>query len=147
MRVTIRQMESKDINEVYEIEKESFSIPWSYEALKKEVEENLLALYIVAEIDEKVVGYLGMWKIMDEAHITNIAVKKDYRGQGIGDYLMMAIIDYCEKHNIPNITLKVRKSNQVAINLYKKHGFVDCGIRPKYYTDENEDALIMWRRK
>jgi ribosomal-protein-alanine N-acetyltransferase len=147
MRVTIRQMESRDINEVYEIEKESFSIPWSYEALKKEVEENLLALYIVAEIDEKVVGYLGMWKIMDEAHITNIAVKKDYRGQGIGDYLMMAIIDYCEKHNIPNITLEVRKSNQVAINLYKKHGFVECGIRPKYYTDENEDALIMWRRK
>lgn len=145
MQIILRQMEVSDLDDIMEIEKESFSTPWSREAFKMEVEENLLAVYIVAQIDDKVVGYGGLWTIMDEGHITNIAVREAFRGQGIGDAIVMGLVQYCRSNGIPNMTLEVRKSNIVAQNLYKKYGFIDCGIRPNYYTDGNEDAVIMWK--
>lgn len=147
MKIILREMIEKDIDEVLEIERASFSTPWSRESFQKEVTENALAVYIVAEVDMELVGYGGLWKILDEGHITNVAVKKESRGKGIGDALVMGIVDYCDRTGIPNITLEVRESNMVARNLYKKHGFVDAGIRPGYYSDNNEDAVIMWRKK
>lgn len=147
MKIILREMTKEDIKEVLEIEKATFSSPWSEESFQKEIEENVLAIYIVAEVDNKIAGYGGLWKILDEGHITNIAVKEDSRGKGIGDAIVMGIVDYCEKNRIPNITLEVRESNTVARSLYKKHGFIDAGIRPGYYSDTKEDAIIMWRKQ
>ena len=147
MRIILREMTIEDIDQVLLIEKETFPIPWTKEAFQKEVTENELAIYLVAEVDSRVAGYGGFWKILDEAHITNIAVKNEFRGKGIGDAILMGIVDYCDTKNIPHITLEVRSSNTVAQNLYKKYGFESEGVRPKYYTDNNEDALIMWRNK
>ncbi|WP_422487101.1 ribosomal protein S18-alanine N-acetyltransferase [Gudongella sp. DL1XJH-153] len=147
MRIILREMTKEDIREVLEIEKATFTTPWSEESFEKEIVENMLAMYIVAEVDSQIAGYGGLWKILDEGHITNIAVRKDFRGKGIGDALVMGIVDYCEKNGIPNITLEVRESNTVARSLYSKHGFVDAGKRPGYYTDTKEDAIIMWRKQ
>lgn len=145
MDIVIRAMTEEDIDAIVEIEKEAFSTPWSKESFLTEIRDNLLAKYIIAEIDNKVVGYGGIWLILTEGHITNIAVKKEYQGLGIGNKLVEGLIIYCTSRGIDSMTLEVRKSNIVAQNLYKKYGFIDYGIRPKYYSDNNEDAIIMWR--
>ena len=145
MDIVIRAMTEEDIDAIVEIEKEAFSTPWSKESFLTEIRDNLLAKYIVAEIENKVVGYGGIWLILTEGHITNIAVKKEYQGLGIGNKLVEGLIIYCTSRGIDSMTLEVRKSNIVAQNLYKKYGFIYYGIRPKYYSDNNEDAIIMWR--
>lgn len=146
MEIIIREMTTSDIEQVLEIEKESFTTPWSEEAFRTEIEENVLAVYIVAEYEGKIAGYGGFWRILDEAHITNIAVKASIRGKGIGDAVLLGMIDYCRINRVPNMTLEVRVSNEPAIKLYRKHGFKEEGTRPGYYTDNHEDALIMWRK-
>lgn len=145
VNVTLHEMELNDLDDIMAIEKDAFTTPWSRNAFKTEITENLLAKYIVAEVEGRVVGYAGIWLILDEGHITNIAVSKDSRGQGIGNYLVMGLIDFCKKSKIYNMTLEVRESNIVAQNLYKKYGFLDCGIRPNYYSDDHENAMIMWK--
>ena len=92
-----------------------------------------------------VIGYAGLWLIIDEAHITNIAVDPDYRGIGASNVLMDNIIKICVERNIPSITLEVRENNIVARNLYYKYGFIEEGLRKNYYG-ENQNAIIMWRR-
>ena len=138
-------MEEKDIEYIVEIEKEAFTTPWSKEAFKTEINENKLAYYLVAEVEGKAVAYGGIWLIISEGHITNIAVKEEYKGKGLGNRIVDGLIDYCLELGIDNMTLEVRKSNRVAINLYEKYGFISYGIRPKYYADDGEDAIIMWR--
>lgn len=145
MDVIIRDIMEKDIDSIIEIEKEAFSTPWSKEAFITEIRDNLLAKYIVAKVDGKIVGYAGIWFILNEGHITNIAVRESHKGQGIGNQLLEGLITYCKIKNIKHMTLEVRKSNYIAQNLYKKHGFINYGIRPNYYQDNNEDAIIMWR--
>lgn len=145
MIINLREMEIKDIDAIMEIEKESFSTPWTRNSFEKEINENMLAKYIVADLDGKAVGYAGVWLIIDEGHITNIAVSSVHRGKGIGKFLMMGLIDFCKDRGIHNMTLEVRVSNIIAQNLYKKLGFLDCGIRPNYYADDHEDAVIMWK--
>lgn len=145
--VIVREMTEEDIDEVLEIEKEAFTTPWTREAFVLELIKNQLARYVVAEIDEKIVGYGGLWLILDEGHITNIAVSSQYRGQGIGNLLVERLIEICEEKGISNMTLEVRKTNFVAQSLYKKYDFIDCGVRKGYYTDTKEDAVIMWRVK
>lgn len=145
MDIILRDMKEDDIEDILEIESQSFTTPWDKNAFLVELRENILAQYIVAEADEKVIGYAGIWKILNEGHITNIAVLKDYRGKGVGSLLIEGLIWYCMKNDIDRMTLEVRKSNTIAQNLYKKYGFVESGIRPKYYGDNKEDAIIMWR--
>lgn len=145
MNIIIRNMELKDLDTIIEIEHEAFSTPWSRNAFEVEITENLLAHYLVAVIEEKVVGYAGVWFILDEGHVTNIAVGTKSRGIGVGNKLVECLIDLCNDKGINNMTLEVRKSNTIAQNLYKKYGFIDFGIRPRYYADDNEDAVIMWR--
>ena len=145
MEIITRSMEEKDLDQIMIIELESFTTPWTKESFKLEITDNKLAKYFIAEIDNKVVGYGGIWLILDEGHITNIAVGKDYRGQGVGNEIIEALIVYCKIKQIRNMTLEVRESNIVAQNLYKKYGFLDCGIRPNYYADDHEDAVIMWK--
>ncbi|QEK13120.1 ribosomal-protein-alanine N-acetyltransferase [Crassaminicella thermophila] len=143
--VKVREMIVEDIEEVYDIEKRCFAIPWSKESFFAEIQNNKSARYVVLEIDGKVVGYGGMWKILDEGHITNIAVHPDVRGRGYGNLLVEGLLEVADKEEIKRMTLEVRSSNKVAQNLYKKYGFEPCGIRPKYYQDNNENAVIMWR--
>ena len=145
MNISIREMREEDLDRVMEIEKEAFTPPWSREAFLLELTKNLLAKYIVVLVDGEVVGYGGIWLILDEGHITNIAVDQKHRGLGIGNRLLEGLIQLCIDRNIRAMTLEVRKSNEIAKSLYKKYGFQEYGIRPKYYQDNNEDAIIMWK--
>lgn len=145
MNIIIREMKESDLDRVMEIENKAFTPPWTREAFLLELTKNLLAKYIVAEVDGVVVGYGGIWLIIDEGHITNIAVDEEYRNMGIGSKIMEGLIQLCVDRNIIAMTLEVRKSNESAKALYKKFGFKEYGIRRKYYQDNNEDAIIMWK--
>jgi ribosomal-protein-alanine N-acetyltransferase len=138
-------MEEKDLDRVMEIEARAFTTPWSRESFILEITKNQLARYLVAEMDNIVVGYGGIWLIIDEGHITNIASDLDYRRMGVGKSLVEGLIHVCSEKEISSMTLEVRKSNIAAQNLYKKYGFIEAGVRPKYYADDNEDAIIMWK--
>lgn len=142
--VVIRKMKLSDIDSVVNIERNSFPIPWTREAFVSELKGNQLARYYVAEFDNRVVGYAGVWLIMDEAHVTNIAIHPEYRGRGIGKKLVGILIKEVVNFGIYRMTLEVRWSNTTAQALYRKFGFVPCGIRPEYYQDNREDAIIMW---
>lgn len=146
MEIIIREMIKADVENIAEIEKEAFTTPWPEEAFLDELNKNDLAFYLVAEVDGKAVAYGGIWLIINEGHITNIAVKEEYKGNGIGNMIVKGLITYCAVKKIDNMTLEVRKSNTVAINLYEKNGFKSYGVRPNYYADTGEDAIIMWRK-
>ncbi len=143
--VHIRGMRLEDLPFVQEIEEKSFSTPWSLQAFVSEVKDNVFADYVVAVQGTRVVGYAGMWAILDEAHITNIAVDPELRGKHIGELLLLALQERARVKGCTRMTLEVRVSNEVAQKLYEKHDFVVRGIRPRYYTDNQEDALIMWK--
>lgn len=145
MDLIIRDMKESDLDRIMEIEEKTFNPPWSREAFLLELTKNLLAKYIVAEVDGLVVGYGGIWLIIDEGHVTNIAVDEKYRGKGIGSKILEGLIQLCADRNMIAMTLEVRKSNEVAQALYKKYGFKEYGIRKGYYQDNNEDAIIMWK--
>ena len=140
----IRPMTAMDLDKVSEIEKLCFSTPWSRESFRIEIEDNRCARYFVAVYQDEIVGYGGMWLIVDEAHITNVAVHPSYRGVGIGESIMRTLIEVAVSLGAIRMTLEVRVSNMIAQNLYKKLGFRGVGIRKQYYADNNEDALIMW---
>ncbi len=146
MDMNIRAVSESDIEALVEIEKEVFTTPWPEEAFLTEIKENKLAQYFALEVDNQLVAYGGIWLIIDEGHITNIAVREKYRGLGLGSKILEALIYYCKLKEIKSMTLEVRESNIIAQNLYKKYGFVEAGIRPKYYGDNKEDAVIMWRK-
>lgn len=139
-----RLMTVKDIPSVVDIEAESFATPWTAEIFEHEMTGNNYAHYIVATCEEEVIGHCGMWIVLDECHITNIAVLKKYRGNGIGEQLLRESIALCKEMAVLTMTLEVRVSNEVAQNMYRKLGFQDGGIRKNYYTDDREDALVMW---
>jgi len=145
LKLTIRAMTLDDLNDIMEIEKTSFTIPWSMDAFKDELTSNDNAYYLVAVYDEKAVGYVGMWHVMDEGHITNIAVHPSHRRNKVGLSLLQTLIDKSKENSITKITLEVRESNSLAIELYSKLGFVSEGIRKHYYSDNNENAVIMWK--
>ncbi len=145
MDISIRKMEEKDLERIMEIENQAFTTPWPKEAFLLEITKNQLARYLVAEVENMVVGYGGIWLILDEGHVTNIAVDSRYREKGIGKKLVEGLISLCSEEKIMAMTLEVRASNIAAQNLYKKYGFTESGIRPNYYADDKEDAIIMWK--
>lgn len=142
--IRYRLMTVKDIPAVVAIEKEAFATPWTEEIFEHEMTGNQYAHYIVATDHEEVIGHSGMWVVLDECHITNIAVLKAYRGQGIGEQLLRESQQLCRELKVEHMTLEVRVSNEVAQNMYRKLGFQDGGIRKNYYSDNREDALVMW---
>lgn len=142
--VRFRKMTLEDLDAVYEIEVLSFTLPWTKDAFYHEMVTNEHAYYVIAETAEGVVGYCGMWLVMDEAHVTNIAIHPDQRGKKLGGGLMQAAIDTAKEHGAVLMTLEARVSNTVAQNLYRKLGFKNGGIRKRYYTDNYEDAIVMW---
>lgn len=144
MDINIYPFSSDCLDDIMEISTLSFPVYWSKASFQSEL-ENKLAHYFVAKDGEKVIGYGGMWIIIDEGHITNIAVHPDYRKKGIGDLILNTMINECTKRKVIAMTLEVRASNIAAQGLYSKHGFIEEGIRKKYYEDNGEDAIIMWK--
>lgn len=140
----IRRATVEDIENIYLVEKLSFTKPWTKESFINELTTNKFANYSVVEVGGKIVGYAGMWMILDEAHITNVAIHPDYRGQKLGELMMRYLIAVAKNLGATSMTLEVRLSNQVARNLYRKLDFKEQGIRKNYYADTMEDALIMW---
>ena len=139
-----RVMTEQDIPAVVGIEEEAFPTPWTQEIFEHEMNGNNYAHYVVAEEEDKVIGHCGMWIVLDECQITNVAVCKRLRGHGIGEGLMQEAITLCNEMNVRLMTLEVRVGNETAQNLYRKLGFQDGGIRKNYYSDDREDALVMW---
>lgn len=137
-------MNLNDVPAIVEIEREAFTAPWSAEAFRNELTNNLFAKYMIMEQDGQVFGYGGMWLIIDEAHITNIAVREQYRGKGFGEKLLREMMRTAYFLGARRMTLEVRVSNEIAQALYRKLGFKPSGVRPAYYSDNLEDALIMW---
>lgn len=141
----IRRAEPRDVKGMAELDVLCFAAPWSEESFRQEVSENNLALYLAAEIEGELVGYAGIWAIIDEGHITNVAVHPNHRRRGIAKALMEVLIASCEEEGLVRQTLEVRPSNEAALRLYESYGFQEAGRRKGYYEDNGEDALIMWR--
>jgi ribosomal-protein-alanine N-acetyltransferase len=139
-----RYMTEDDIDQILEIEHASFTTPWSREAFYNEMHNNKFAVYIVIEENEKIIGYCGAWIVIDEAHITNVAIRPGFRGRGMGEALMNKMMSVAREMGARSMTLEVRVTNQIAQNLYRKLGFQNGGIRKSYYSDNYEDALVMW---
>jgi [ribosomal protein S18]-alanine N-acetyltransferase len=174
----IELMQLKDIPEVVDIERDSFSMAWPANSYRRELEQNRMARYVVLRYspgsgeppferkardprpfplsllprpfdrpdstDDPIIAYGGLWLMVDEAHVTSVAVRPEFRGRGLGELIMLVLLDVAMSKNARWMTLEVRMSNTSAQALYKKLGFRDAGVRPRYYTDNNEDAVIMW---
>ena len=139
----VEPMQIDDLPAVQEIERLSFTTPWPPHAYRSELESNRLATYLVVRLAGQVVAYAGMWLMVDEAHITTFAVHPSHRRRRIAERLLLALLDVALRRHAREATLEVRLSNLPARRLYEKYGFRPVGIRPRYYTDDNEDALIM----
>lgn len=140
--IEIGLMTMDDVDAVSEVEEKSFSHPWSRASFVREVQENKCARYVVLREDGVAVAYAGVWFVLDEGHITNIAVRPDKRGLGYGEKVTRAMMQLAADSGMSWMTLECRRSNAVAQNLYHKLGFIDVGYRKRYY-DNSEDALIM----
>ena len=143
LAIVVDRMTVDDLGAVQEIEGESFTTPWPPHAYRSELETNRLAHYIVARYDDQLVGFAGMWLMVDEAHITTFAVRRTWRRQGVGERLLLALLDLAQARGAREATLEVRPSNHPARRLYEKYGFALVGVRRRYYSDDNEDALIL----
>lgn len=143
LKLRIEAMRLEDLVAVQQIERASFTTPWPPHAYKTELETNRLATYVVARMGDEVVGYGGMWIMVDEAHVTTFAVHPAWRRRGVGERLLIALLDLAIARHAREATLEVRLSNLPARRLYEKYGFRPVGLRPRYYSDDNEDALIM----
>lgn len=140
--MVVRRMEMKDVQKVYQLSRESFSEPWALSAIEKEM-TNPVASYFVAEVEGEVIGFGGMWHVLDEGEIINIAVHKAYHRQGIGKLILNQLISEARRRKLVVIHLEVRASNEAAKVLYHKQGFNCTATRKAYYHNPTEDALIM----
>jgi ribosomal-protein-alanine N-acetyltransferase len=139
----VEPMTLDDLDAVHAIERASFAVPWPDDAYRNEIRTNRLATYVVARLGEDVVGFAGLWVMVDEAHVTTFAVDPRWRRRGIGERMLLALLDIAVARQAREATLEVRLSNLPARKLYEKHGFRPVGIRVRYYSDNGEDALIM----
>lgn len=140
--IVIRRMTLRDVDGVHAIERATFAKPWKREDFVKEMTMNACARYLVAEEAGEIVGFAGAWIVLDEAHITNIAVAEAFRGRGIGRKLTEALLQYAANLGVCYTTLEVRRSNQRAQSLYQSLGFERVGVRKRYYEDNGEDAFL-----
>ena len=143
LKIRLAPMHADDLDAVQRIERASFTTPWPAYAYRQEIETNRLAHYIVARAGDDIVGFAGMWMMVDQAHITTFAVDPKWRRKGIGAQMVRALLEMARPLGARQATLEVRLSNLAARHLYEKFGFRPVGIRPRYYSDNGEDALIM----
>src|SRR6266536_1511066 len=141
--VVIDDMTLEDIDAVQEVERSSFPVPWPANAFRHELTQNRNARYVVARSGDLIVGYAGLWLMVDEAHITTFAVHPEHRRRRIGERMLQRMFEIAEEMGAEWLTLEVRVSNLAAQRLYEKYGFRRAGVRRRYYSDNNEDALIM----
>jgi [ribosomal protein S18]-alanine N-acetyltransferase len=141
--IRIEPMTLDDLPRVHAIERASFAVPWPDDAYRNEIRTNRLASYVVARLGDEVIGFAGLWIMVDEAHVTTFAVDPRWRRRGVGERILLALLDLAVERGAREATLEVRLSNLPARKLYEKHGFRPVGIRPRYYSDNGEDALIM----
>ena len=132
-----------DVPDVHRIEHASFPAPWPDYAFRQEIQTNRLAHYLVVRADDTAVAYGGLWLMVDEAHIKTFAVLPEWRRRGIGGRLMLELVQLARQLGARVLTLEVRLSNHAARELYRRFGFRPVGVRPRYYSDNAEDALIM----
>lgn len=142
--IVFRKARPEDAKAMAELEILCFSSPWSQEALHKDLAENPLSRYYVGEAEGRVVAYAGLWVVLDQGHIMNVAVHPDRRRQGVAGRLLEELIERTRLEGLASYTLEVRRSNQAALALYRSFGFVPAGIRKNYYELPTEDALILW---
>lgn len=142
----IRRMQENDLPRAAALERECFSVPWSEESLRQSLRSPNY-LFLVAEEEGRIKGYAGLLKVADEGDITNIAVAAADRGMGIGTELTAKLLEEGQRCGLRAFTLEVRASNQTAIHVYEKLGFVSEGIRKRFYERPVEDAVIMWKRE
>ena len=142
----IRSIREEDVAQIHEIEKLCFAMPWSEESILHDVKENVVARWLVMDDGEgRVLAYAGMWFVLDEAHVCNVAVHPDHRRKGYGVQIFRALEKLAMENSMSMMTLEVRRSNIAAQNLYHACGFLDVGYRKRYYEDNKEDALIMYK--
>ena len=142
-RVVVDAMRLDDVAAVHEIERLSFRSPWPAYAFEQELKGNRLARYVVARAGDRIVGFAGIWMMVDEAHVTTFGVHPDWRRQAIGRQLLLNLAEISTAIGARRLTLEVRASNEVAQALYAAFGFEILGRRRAYYTDDGEDALVM----
>ncbi len=149
MRLAFRQMVPEDADAVARVEAASFPVPWSRESFWREASNEHTCYVLVCDetAAEPVIGYAGCWILAGEAQITNVAILPAYRGRGIGTQLMAAVIAAAKERGATAMTLEVRPSNVPALALYHHYGFREAGRRKGYYSDNGEDAIIMWNTK
>ena len=138
-----RLCEEKDLPVVMELDREAFFDPWSLETWQREL-QNPIAVRIVEEVEREIVGYAGIWNVAGEAQVMRVAVRKALRNQGLGLLLTQELIQKAREADAEAVTLEVRESNIAAQKVYERCGFVSGGVRPRYYEDTGEGAVIMW---
>ncbi|MBU7008440.1 ribosomal protein S18-alanine N-acetyltransferase [Phosphitispora fastidiosa] len=143
--VRIKRMCKAYLDEVVAIENTSFPTPWSRMAFSHEIDNNDFAYYIAALAGDRVIGYAGMWIILDEGHVTTLAVHPSYRRKQVGGTLLCELFKEALCRGCQKMTLEVRPSNFAALRLYENTGFISHGVRHGYYSDTGEDAVIMWK--
>ena len=143
LRVRVDHMQTGDIAAVHAIESACFPTPWPPYAFRQELESNGMAHYLVERVGERIIAYAGVWLMVDEAHVTTFAVLPAYRRRGLGGRLLVELLEMCRDLGASVLTLEVRLSNAAARGLYQQFGFRPVGVRPRYYSDDGEDALIM----
>jgi ribosomal-protein-alanine N-acetyltransferase len=142
--LVIEPMADADVKEVLRIEQQSFSTQWPSNAFYQEIHDNKLAHYFVGRVGNRVVAYGGIWVILEDSHVTTIAVHPEYRGRKYGEVMLLRLLDEAIERGASWMTLEVRESNTVAQSLYRKYGFTTVSTRKGYYSDNNENALVMW---
>jgi ribosomal-protein-alanine N-acetyltransferase len=143
LRLKVEPMTLADVSDVHRIERASFPVPWPDYAFRQEIQTNRLAHYLVVRTSGEAVAYGGLWMMVDEAHITTFAVLPQWRRHGVGGRLMVELMRMARELGARIVTLEVRLSNAPARSLYQQFGFHPVGVRPRYYSDNAEDALIM----
>ncbi|MBQ2611269.1 ribosomal protein S18-alanine N-acetyltransferase [bacterium] len=145
IKLKIKQLTTQDIDSIIEIEEKAYGKHhWSRDSFLNELSNRLAIYYGAFDETNNLVGYVGCWQIIEEAHITNLAVNPEKRRMHIGETLLNILIKHCYSNGVKYLTLEVRVSNIAAINLYEKYGFKSLSTRKHYYQDNDEDALIMW---
>ena len=143
--IIVRKMQPEDLLQVCEIEKDNFSLPWSEKSFLESMERND-TVFLVALLRKEVAGYLGCYCVAGEGEITNVAVKSSYRRQGVGGKLLETLYEEAKALHTQEFFLEVRESNEAAIALYSRQGFVKEGVRKNFYEKPVENAVIMWKR-
>lgn len=141
MEIIISRMTLSDLLEIKNILISDFDDFWNFDVFRSEL-ENENSKYLVAKSDNEIIGFAGIWKAVDDIHITNIVTKKCYRNKGIGSRLLEELINLSKKENLSSLTLEVNENNIYAIKLYEKYNFKKIGLRKNYYS-QNENAIIM----